>query len=397
MQNPNPSPHQDTGPGKRTHHDVFISYAQLDKPIADAICALLESRRIRCWIAPRDVPPAREFPAAIIEGIEESQSLVLVFSSHANNSPHVIRELTNAVNKGRIIIPFRVEDVLPSKSMEYLISVPHWLDAITPPLEKHIDELANTIEHLLENTREPVLCTVCGMALSPQAKFCKSCGSLVQLEKPAPAQQETDKYPYQPVPPPAETAPPAPPVPAAGVTTPAPFTRKKKILAGAVIACLAIVALGLLLPMISPGMYNPLAVNSGNKAVEQMPVTTPPVDYRSEAAPINLVTLTVEPTQQLPEEIGVTVEASKDPSSAVITVQFNGGPGGDVVQDNTVTLTRSDGTVETGKLNFKERLSEINLQGTRGTDRLQVVVVMGTGTPYTIIDQLMPFRARNIR
>jgi hypothetical protein len=100
------------------HHDVFISYAQLDKPIADALCAKLEFHHIRCWIAPRDVLPGKNFPEAIIDAIEESKVVVLIFSSHANNSPHVIRELTTAVNKGRIIVPFRVEDVVPSKSME---------------------------------------------------------------------------------------------------------------------------------------------------------------------------------------------------------------------------------------------------------------------------------------
>ena len=36
-------------------HDVFISYSSHDKPIADAVCATVEGKRIRCWIAPRDV------------------------------------------------------------------------------------------------------------------------------------------------------------------------------------------------------------------------------------------------------------------------------------------------------------------------------------------------------
>jgi len=36
-------------------HDVFLSYSSQDKPIADAVCAALEAKKIRCWIAPRDV------------------------------------------------------------------------------------------------------------------------------------------------------------------------------------------------------------------------------------------------------------------------------------------------------------------------------------------------------
>jgi len=138
-------------PSKKSHHDVFISYATNDKPIADAMCAKLESHSIRCWISPRDVPPGENFPKAIIEGIEGSKIMVLIFSSHSNISQHVIREITSAVNKGLIIIPFRIENILPSKEMEYLISTPHWLDALTPPLEKHLDTLTKTIEKNLTN------------------------------------------------------------------------------------------------------------------------------------------------------------------------------------------------------------------------------------------------------
>lgn len=135
-----------------SHHDVFISYAHVDKPVADGACANLESRNIRCWMAPRDVPPGMDFPAAIIKGIEESRIMVLIFSSHSNVSPHVLREITSAVNKGIIIVPFRIEDITPSKSMEYLISVPHWLDAITPPMEKHFEQLSITIEKILSDS-----------------------------------------------------------------------------------------------------------------------------------------------------------------------------------------------------------------------------------------------------
>jgi hypothetical protein len=136
------------------HHDVFISYASEDKPIAEAVCEKLEAKNIRCWIAPRDVPPGMEFPAAIIQGIEGSRVMILIFSSHSNVSPHVLREITSAVNKGIIIVPFRIEEVQPSKSMEYLISVPHWLDAITPPFEQHIDRLATTIERIISENQQ---------------------------------------------------------------------------------------------------------------------------------------------------------------------------------------------------------------------------------------------------
>src|SRR3954468_14940112 len=126
-------------------YDAFISYCSEDKKIADAVCGTLESNKIRCWIAPRDVGPGRTWGSAIIEAIGESAVMVVIFSQHSNGSPQVMREIERAVNKGVAIIPFRVEDVVPSKDLEYFISSCHWLDAMNPPLEKHIGDLADAI------------------------------------------------------------------------------------------------------------------------------------------------------------------------------------------------------------------------------------------------------------
>src|SRR5271167_4273292 len=114
---------------------VFISYASQDKHAADAVCATPESKSIRCWIAPRDILPGTEWAQSIIDGIAGSSLMLLVFSEHANASPQVRKEVERAVHRGMPIIPLRIEDVLPSGSMEYFLSTPHWLDAMTPPLE----------------------------------------------------------------------------------------------------------------------------------------------------------------------------------------------------------------------------------------------------------------------
>ena len=130
-------------------HDVFISYANQDKAVADAACATLESRKIRCWIAPRDVLPGTPYAESIIEGLNRSRVFVLVFSAHSNDSQQVMREVEKAVRKGLPIIPLRIDNVVPSKSMEYFLTTQHWLDALTPPLEKHLQKLADTVQVLL--------------------------------------------------------------------------------------------------------------------------------------------------------------------------------------------------------------------------------------------------------
>jgi tetratricopeptide (TPR) repeat protein len=134
-------------------HDIFISYAHQDRTIANAVCATLEAHGIRCWIAPRDILPGSDWGAAIIDAIQEAKALVLIFSSNSNDSDQIKREVERTVHQGIAVIPFRIEDVLPNKTLEYFISTQHWLDALTPPLEDHMAHLAETITVLLEKKR----------------------------------------------------------------------------------------------------------------------------------------------------------------------------------------------------------------------------------------------------
>jgi hypothetical protein len=130
-------------------HDVFISYPSANKALADAICHHLESRGIRCWIAPRDILPGENYAKALYDAIDTSKVFLLVFSENTNNSPHIMSEVQRAFNQNRVIIPFRTENILPSTALQYYIGTAHWLDAITPPLEEKIEKLAETIHKFI--------------------------------------------------------------------------------------------------------------------------------------------------------------------------------------------------------------------------------------------------------
>ena len=135
-------------------HTVFICHASDDKQVADAACAALEAQRIPCWIAPRDILAGEEYQESIVDALSDSQIVLLIFSAHANDSPQVRREIERAVSKGKIVVPFRIEDVLPSRAMEFALSNTHWLNAITPPLERHLTELCHAISRLLQKHKE---------------------------------------------------------------------------------------------------------------------------------------------------------------------------------------------------------------------------------------------------
>ena len=135
-------------------HDVFISHSAHDKPIADAVCAALETGGLRCWVAPRDVTPGRSFAGEITRAIQNSKAMVLIFSAHSNTSEQVLREVELAVNSHLHIVQFRIEEVLLNDDLKYYLSTPHWLDALSPPLESHLVRLKTAIKALLAKATE---------------------------------------------------------------------------------------------------------------------------------------------------------------------------------------------------------------------------------------------------
>lgn len=154
-------------------HEVFLSHSHVDKVYADAICHWLEAADIRCWVAPRDIRPSEDWAEAIINAMDRCKILLLVFSSSSNNSPQVRREVERAVSKGLHVLPFRIENVALSKSLEYFISTQHWLDALGPDRDTHLRELSNCVGMLLGRSAGaglpvlPVAASVPAAPLSP--------------------------------------------------------------------------------------------------------------------------------------------------------------------------------------------------------------------------------------
>jgi hypothetical protein len=135
--------------------DIFISHSSKDRQFADLACATLERSGVRCWIAPRDIKPGDEYGAAIVHAIDRCRAMVLIFSSNANTSRQIPRELERAVSRGVPILPVRIEDVIPKGSIAYFVDSVHWFDAITPPLEDHLQRLADSANKLLQSEEAP--------------------------------------------------------------------------------------------------------------------------------------------------------------------------------------------------------------------------------------------------
>jgi TPR repeat protein len=108
-------------------YQFFISYASEDLAEAQAVYALLERPGVTCWMAPDSIMPGESYVRAIPKAIRESAAVVLLFSKSADESDHVMSEISLARKYKKRIVPVRVENYEP-EVLEYHLEVRHWVD-----------------------------------------------------------------------------------------------------------------------------------------------------------------------------------------------------------------------------------------------------------------------------
>ncbi|MCI8670336.1 MAG: toll/interleukin-1 receptor domain-containing protein [Lachnospiraceae bacterium] len=130
----------------------FISHSSKDGAIATQLCKYLENHGKICFIAPRNIRSGRDYAEEIIDGIDNSQAMILLLSNHSNQSAHVLREVERAVSKSIPIITYKIEEVELSKSLEYFLMTNQWMDSEKSRVFSNILECINDIEEL-KNSR----------------------------------------------------------------------------------------------------------------------------------------------------------------------------------------------------------------------------------------------------
>ena len=110
-------------------HDVFISYSSQDMEAAQAICHVLEQNEIRCWMAPRNIPPGSDYGDVIDDAIKSCKAVVVLFSETAATSQWVKGELNIAFEEQKTIIPFRLDKTPLKGQNRVMLNKTHWIDA----------------------------------------------------------------------------------------------------------------------------------------------------------------------------------------------------------------------------------------------------------------------------
>lgn len=105
---------------------VFVSYSTKDVARANDLVKALEASGVKCWIAPRDIPPGSNYNAEIVKALDNCTDFILLFTEHSNDSVHVKRELNLWLERNRPLVPVKMDHTVPSHEFRYLLAGMQW-------------------------------------------------------------------------------------------------------------------------------------------------------------------------------------------------------------------------------------------------------------------------------
>lgn len=152
-------------------------------------------------------------------------------------------------------------------------------------------------------------------------------------------------------------------------------------------ALIPAVIVGLVLCALSAGCTSPTQA-------EIKPLETPPTPVPTVISTTTISTVVATPVQvdTLPAEQYVDLQLSKERPDYTLHLIYNGGKGEGNVVNVLMKATLSDGTVIEKYMNDGQRKprrgDELIIQGTRGSDRVEVFVT-SAGRTYKVLDQPM--------
>ena len=288
-------------------------------------------------------------------------------------------------------------------------------------------------------TRIPELstCSKCGTQFIHPVKFCDLCGAPVILEEiPGPDADETQEPDVEEIPEPDtdelleqygkeygedETLEsyhkPKPPSPIQHkakkpVTVPAlqgrgssetvddalflldkepvpakPPVNKIRIIGGCIVLITLLAAVFFIgLPMLTGN--GGFSTQRNPTAAEITPIPEPTIARTPTPASRALVPL---PTQLIPTDQKLYFQVQKNPVTSKISVIFAGSAGEGSIKSADIKVTHPDGSVTTGIILPLKGVTEITLDGSKETDRVEIIAKMSSGETYRVYDDLVPF------
>ena len=124
---------------------VFISYSRRDSSFVGPLADGLRARGKDVWIDIEGIRDAEVFPEALREAIDSSDGFVFVISPASVNSQYCMREVGDAVDAGKRIVPVDWERV-PDEQVPEPIRVRNWIPATDEDLDATVERVVKALD-----------------------------------------------------------------------------------------------------------------------------------------------------------------------------------------------------------------------------------------------------------
>lgn len=129
-------------------NEIFISYKAEEFDYAKNVKIALEESGISCWMAPMSIKGGSSYASEIPKAIRSCKIFVLILSEKAQSSNWIPRELDQAINENKIVMPFMIENcTLKDEFAFYLSNVQRYnaYESKSDALEKMICEICTVL------------------------------------------------------------------------------------------------------------------------------------------------------------------------------------------------------------------------------------------------------------
>ena len=138
--------------------DIFISYKAEEYDEAEWVRSTLEQNGISCWMAPECIAGGSNYAREIPKAIRECKVFVLILSEKSQGSQWVPRELDQAINEKKTIMPFMLENCALRDDFSFYLSNVQRYEAYankSAAMEKMVREIRALIQAKSEHDCVP--------------------------------------------------------------------------------------------------------------------------------------------------------------------------------------------------------------------------------------------------
>ena len=132
-------------------YDIFLSYCRDDQKLAEEFVQLASTRGLNIWYD-QMISGGQDWRQAIVETLQHSSALVILFSEASNGSTQLIKELAIADRFGKLVIPVLIQNTEPRGAYLYEMASRNWINLHPDPLSR----LGSLVDRLIGQLRDPV-------------------------------------------------------------------------------------------------------------------------------------------------------------------------------------------------------------------------------------------------